>query len=42
MAKGVVGLYGVSSMEHLPVEVAITGQVKMLKGISLKPASRAD
>jgi predicted TIM-barrel enzyme len=34
--NGVVGFYGASSMERLPVEVAITGQVKMFKGIPLK------
>ena len=33
---GVHGFYGASSMERLPVEVAIKGQVEGFKGLSLK------
>jgi predicted TIM-barrel enzyme len=31
--RGIVGFYGASSMERLPVEVAITAQVKQFKGL---------
>jgi predicted TIM-barrel enzyme len=34
--QGVVGFYGASSMERLPTERAITGQIEAFKGISLK------
>ena len=34
--EGVHGFYGASSMERLPVEVAITGQVEGFKGLSLR------
>lgn len=33
--KGIVGFYGASSMERLPVEVAITENVKQFKAMSL-------
>ena len=32
---GVVGFFGASSVERLPTEVAITGQVEKFKGMSL-------
>ncbi|WP_424768168.1 phosphoenolpyruvate hydrolase family protein [Paenibacillus sp. sgz302251] len=34
--KGIAGFYGASSMERLPVEVAITENVKRFKALSLK------
>ena len=34
--KGIVGFYGASSMERLPTEVAITGQVARFKKVGLK------
>lgn len=34
--SGVHGFYGASSMERLPVEVAIKGQVEGFKGLKLK------
>jgi predicted TIM-barrel enzyme len=33
--RGVVGFYGASSMERLPVEVAITAQVRQFKGLTM-------
>ena len=33
--KGVVGFFGASSIERLPTEVAITGQVKKFKSLSI-------
>jgi predicted TIM-barrel enzyme len=34
-SKGIVGFFGASSIERLPTEVAITGCVKLFKGIEL-------
>lgn len=33
--RGIVGFYGASSMERLPVEVAITAQVRQFKGLTM-------
>ena len=33
--RGIVGFYGASSMERLPVEVAITAQVRPFKGLAM-------
>ena len=35
--RGVVGFFGASSVERLPTERAITGQVKAFKEVELKP-----
>lgn len=34
---GVAGFYGASSMERLPVEIALMERTKEFKGLSLKP-----
>ena len=34
--KGVHGFYGASSMERLPTEVAITGQIKAFTAIKMR------
>jgi predicted TIM-barrel enzyme len=36
--RGIVGFYGASSMERLPVEVAITNQVRLFKGLKMTQA----
>jgi predicted TIM-barrel enzyme len=36
--RGIVGFYGASSMERLPVEVAITNQVRRFKGLKMTQA----
>jgi predicted TIM-barrel enzyme len=38
--KGLDGFYGASSMERLPTEIAITGQVRDFKGLRLNAAFR--
>jgi predicted TIM-barrel enzyme len=38
--RGVVGFYGASSMERLPTEKAITGEVSRFKEIRMEPAHR--
>jgi predicted TIM-barrel enzyme len=40
--KGLDGFYGASSMERLPTEIAITGQIREFKGLRLKADRRGD
>ena len=37
--RGIVGFFGASSVERLPTETAITGQVRAFKGVPVRPAS---